>query len=173
MNSCVCTHGHAKFSDLDSGWASFSHHPSRDCCEGARAFGSLAQSSPVGAVWRDVWSLGVAVKTMAEQWFDEDCSSDLAVRRLRSLKDIVSCVVRWLAPRTKRGRCRNVLPFFQVLVLLQSVTAMYAVFSGRKRTCDFLWTRYLPEALQARLLRGARFGVNQHLTIILINKPII
>ena len=99
----------------------------------------VAKEQELVALWRgdrpsvpcgeDIWSLGIAVKTTAEHWFDEDCSCFLAVRRLRSLKDGVPSMVRWLAPRTKRGRCRNVQSFFQVLVPLQSVTARYAVFS--------------------------------------------
>jgi hypothetical protein len=42
--------------------------------------------------------------------------------------------------------------------LLNTVESCYSLFVGKKRTSDLLWTKYLNPRVQARILRGPRFG---------------
>ena len=94
----------------------------------------------------------------ASGWFDRASSATTQKERLALLRRMRQTLVEWVRPERKGGRCRRAPRVAVLWTLLDALETIYALMCGQKRATDLLWTKYLPEKVQNRVLQGAPFG---------------
>ena len=94
----------------------------------------------------------------ASGWFERAGSATVQKERLAVVRRMRRTLVEWVRPERKGGRCRRAPRVAALWTLLDAVETTYALMCGPKRATDLLWTKYLPEKGQIRLLQGAPFG---------------
>ena len=92
------------------------------------------------------------------RWFDSPGTRGQQQARTAVLQKLHQDTVSWLLPAAKGGRCRHVEDVTAAGMVFGVLLITYGTYCGKKRTCDFLWTKYLPHPVQERILRGSRFG---------------
>lgn len=94
----------------------------------------------------------------ASVWFDGAGSAEKQKERLALLRRMRQTLVEWVRPERKGGRCRRAPRVAALWTLLDALETIYALMCGPQRATDLLWTKYLPEKVQIRVLQGAPFG---------------
>ena len=76
-----------------------------------------------------------------------------AKKELAALRVVRRGLAAWLSPRTAGSRCRKAEKEAASFATATAAEAMLALYVGKVRRCDNVWTRYLRPRIQEKLLR--------------------